>query len=225
MSIKKKMGTGILAGALGLSLVGGGTWAAFNDVETTSNTFAAGTLDLVVGNDTTMDFVISNLKPGDYFTKKLVLTNNGSLDINQIKLHALTQPGWENKDIIGLGSKITTEANAGLNTQDDFLKQFKVIITKLGATTTDNVVVYDGRLNALVGTSAIEELTETNDTTVGLASGGTSTYDVYVEFVKDDALFSGTRLHKQNKYQGEMSNLKFVFEATQMPGADRTSND
>jgi spore coat-associated protein N len=225
MSIKKKMGTGILAGALGLSLVGGGTWAAFNDVETTSNTFAAGTLDLVVGDDTTMDFVISNLKPGDYFNKKLVLTNNGSLDINQIKLHALTQTGWENKDIIGLGSKITTVANAGLNTEDDFLKQFNVKITKLGATATDNVVVYDGRLNALVGTSAIEELTETNDTTIGLASGGTSTYDIHVEFVEDDELFSGTRLHTQNKYQGEKSNLKFVFEATQMPGADRTSND
>lgn len=94
MSIKKKMGTGILAGALGLSLVGGGTWAAFNDVEAVDNTFAAGTLDLVTNEEAL--FNVSNLKPGDYFTKTLELTNNGSLDINEILLGSEVS-GWADK--------------------------------------------------------------------------------------------------------------------------------
>lgn len=37
-----------MTAALGLSLIGGGTFAYFSDSETTNNTFAAGTLDLAV---------------------------------------------------------------------------------------------------------------------------------------------------------------------------------
>ena len=46
MGTKKKLGLGVASAALGLALVGGGTWAAFNDIETTQATYAAGTLDL-----------------------------------------------------------------------------------------------------------------------------------------------------------------------------------
>jgi spore coat-associated protein N len=219
MSIKMKMGTGILAGALGLSLVGGGTWAAFNDVETTSNTFAAGTLDLVVGSTSTMNFTIANLKPGDYFTKQLVLKNNGSLDINQIKVHGKKLDGWKNEDIIKLNEKVG--AGSGDNNEDDFLSQFKITIKKQGAATP----VYDGFLNNLVAGTGVGELTGTDANTVGLATGAAdAVYDVRVEFVKNDTTFNGSRLHVQNKYQGEKSNLEFVFEATQMPGENRSNN-
>jgi spore coat-associated protein N len=219
MSIKKKMGLGIMAGALGVSLIGGGTWAAFNDVETTSNTFAAGTLDLVVGEATTMDFTVTNLKPGDTFSKKLVLSNKGSLDINQIKIHATKEAGWANKDELGLETKIGT--GAGLNTEEDFLSQFKVWISPEG--TTD--YVYEGTLAALAAGVGVDELTGTNADSVGFAAGSSDkVFDVKVEFVENSATFSGSRLHQQNKYQGESSNLKFVFEATQMPGEDRSNN-
>ncbi|HLR61590.1 MAG TPA: TasA family protein, partial [Lentibacillus sp.] len=43
MGIKKQMGMGIMSAALGLSLIGGGTYAYFSDSEQTQNTFAAGT--------------------------------------------------------------------------------------------------------------------------------------------------------------------------------------
>jgi spore coat-associated protein N len=219
MSIKKKMGLGIMAGALGVSLIGGGTWAAFNDVETTSNTFAAGTLDLVVGEATTMDFEVTNLKPGDTFTKKLVLSNNGSLDINQIKIHATKEEGWTNKDELGLEEKIGP--NAGFNTEDDFLSQFKVWISPENTTN----YVYADTLAALTAGVGVDELTGTDADTVGFAAGSDDrVFDVKVEFVEDPEKFSGTRLYKQNKYQGESSNLKFVFEATQMPGEDRSNN-
>ena len=47
MGLKKKLGLGVASMALGASLIGGGTFAYFNDTETASgNTFAAGTIDL-----------------------------------------------------------------------------------------------------------------------------------------------------------------------------------
>ncbi|SNX70354.1 camelysin [Bacillus oleivorans] len=222
MSLKKKMSMGILSGALGVSLIGGGTWAAFNDVEVVNNTLAAGTLDLVVGENTTMNFTLSNLKPGDYFNKSLVLTNGGSLDINQILVHANKLAGWTDKDVLDLNTEIG--ANSGNNSEDDFLSQFKVTITKLAVDPANNVDVFDGTLADLVAGISVDELTDTDATTVGLASGAQQIYNVYVEFVEDSTTFPGSRLHVQNKYQDEMSNLEFVFEATQMPGEDR-SND
>lgn len=216
MSIKKKMGLGILAGALGVSLIGGGTWAAFNDVEKTDNKFYAGTLDLVVGEGTTFDFNISNLKPGDHFTKQLVLNNNGSLDINQILVHANKLPGWSDKDEIGLNSKIGT--GSAVNSEDDFLEQFNVVITK-----SDGTSVYTGSLANLVN-NPVDELTGTDASTVGLATGGTETFTINVTFVENGTTFPNSRLHVQNKFQGEKSNLEFVFEATQMPGEDRSNN-
>ena len=48
MSLKKKLGLGIASAVLGISLIGGGTFAYFSDTEVSNNTFAAGTLDLAV---------------------------------------------------------------------------------------------------------------------------------------------------------------------------------
>jgi spore coat-associated protein N len=224
MSIKKKMGMSILAGALGVSLIGGGTWAAFNDVETTSNSFNAGTLDLEVGNTSTMTFNISNLKPGDYFTKKLVLTNNGSLSINDIKVHALKIAGTANSwsDVPNADTTVGTVTN----TEDEFLSQFNIEIKK---TTGGVAVVYNNTLAHLVSVTGVGELTGTASAVgapavVGLAPAQTNEYDVKVTFVPDSTTFNNSRLHVQNKYQGEKSNLQFVFEATQMPGENRDNN-
>lgn len=219
MSIKKKMSMGILAGALGVSLIGGGTWAAFNDVEEVNNTFAAGTLDLVVGEATTMDFNISNLKPGDYFTKTLVLGNNGSLPINQIKFHAKknTDTPFVDKDEIDLASKIG--ADAGKNNEDDFLGQFNIKIEN-----SSGDILYDGLLSGLF-TDGVEELTGTTDSDIGLAVGGSESFNVTVKFNENSNTFNGSRLMQQNKYQGEGTDMKFVFEATQMKGEDRSTNN
>ncbi|AND38625.1 TasA family protein [Cytobacillus oceanisediminis] len=84
MSLKKKLGLGIASAALGISLVGGGTFAYFNDVETTNNTFAAGELDLAVNPTTIID--VSNIKPGDWMNRSFTLKNDGSLDISKVLL-------------------------------------------------------------------------------------------------------------------------------------------
>ena len=53
MSIKKKLAMGIATGALAVSMIGGGTYAYFNDVEANNSNFAAGTLDINVGGNNT----------------------------------------------------------------------------------------------------------------------------------------------------------------------------
>ena len=58
----KKLGMGVASAALGLSLIGGGTFAYFSDKEVSNNTFAAGTLDLTLDPKTLVN--IENLKPG-----------------------------------------------------------------------------------------------------------------------------------------------------------------
>lgn len=60
MGIKKQLSMGIMSAALGLFLIGGGTYAYFSDSETTNNTFAAGTLELSVEPTTVMMWTISN---------------------------------------------------------------------------------------------------------------------------------------------------------------------
>lgn len=85
MSIKKKLGLGIASAALGISLVGGGTFAYFNDTEVVDNSFAAGKLDL--GVDPTVAFDISNLKPGDYMTRDFTMSNEGTLNIGKVLMN------------------------------------------------------------------------------------------------------------------------------------------
>src|SRR5699024_862348 len=84
LGIKKQMGMGIMSAALGLSLIGGGTYAYFSDSEQTQNTFAAGTLDLSVDPTTVVD--VDNLAPGDEIVRDFELTNEGSMDIRKVYL-------------------------------------------------------------------------------------------------------------------------------------------
>lgn len=84
MSIKKKLGMGILSAALGISLIGGGTFAYFSDTAVQTNTFASGTIDLDVAPEVIVD--LENLKPGDWMKRSFELQNNGSLPIKYVTL-------------------------------------------------------------------------------------------------------------------------------------------
>ena len=79
--MKKILGLGVVA-LLVMALVGGGTWAYFSDVETsTGNVLTAGTLDLNLdgGNTNVVKFTVSNLKPGDSDNGTWTVRNVGSL--------------------------------------------------------------------------------------------------------------------------------------------------
>src|SRR5699024_10880864 len=84
MGIKKKLGMVMVTGALGLALVGGGTYAYFSDSVTTNNTFAAGTLDLTAEPTKIID--VDDLAPGDSVVRDFELENSGTVDMNKVPL-------------------------------------------------------------------------------------------------------------------------------------------
>jgi hypothetical protein len=68
-----------------------GAWL-FDKEEVKGNTFASGSIDLVLGAGNPMPFGVSNLKPGDFGNGKVTLTNAGSLDgVLDIKLANMVQ--------------------------------------------------------------------------------------------------------------------------------------
>ncbi|MFC2056516.1 TasA family protein [Chloroflexota bacterium] len=76
----------ILGLTIAFMLLGGmssiGTWAYFNDVETsTGNVLAAGTLDLKTDDvdGVTQTLLATNIAPGDNLTGSIILKNSGSL--------------------------------------------------------------------------------------------------------------------------------------------------
>lgn len=132
MSIKKKLVMGAMSATLGISLVGGGTWAAFNDVEKVNNTVAAGQLKLELGKKGNKDyhFSIKDLKPGDSMTRTVVLKNKGTLAIKDVLMAVELV---EHKDYIPVEGQAGFSAGAGENTALEYLDQFKISVMKVGA--------------------------------------------------------------------------------------------
>jgi predicted ribosomally synthesized peptide with SipW-like signal peptide len=65
------------------ALIGGGVYAYFSDIETsTGNTFTAGTLDLNLdgGNTNVVKFTVADVKPGDSDSDTWTVANVGTID-------------------------------------------------------------------------------------------------------------------------------------------------
>ncbi|QKS70897.1 hypothetical protein FLK61_29670 [Paenalkalicoccus suaedae] len=133
--MKKKVAVGFLTGMLGLSLVGGGTWAAFNDVEQLSGAFATGELDITVtglNTDEEGRYVVledANLKPGDKLQRNMTIYNNGTLAIESVYLHfdegefisnLQEHPNYD--ELVAAGVVPSTNQEFS----DEFLKQFRI---------------------------------------------------------------------------------------------------
>ncbi|NKE07457.1 TasA family protein [Mesobacillus selenatarsenatis] len=140
MSIKKKLGLGMASAALGVSLVGGGTFAYFNDTEVISNSFAAGKLDLAVVNlsqENTKELInLTNLKPGDTIEREFRLDNVGSLAIKDVLMN-LSYTGFARSANIDASVERadTIDDDKGVGTNKDalsFLDQFVVKILTTG---------------------------------------------------------------------------------------------
>lgn len=134
MNFKKKLVMGAMSATLGISLVAGGTWAAFNDVENRTLAVGAGELDLKLdkleGNP--YKFKINNLKPGDFMTRTVVLKNEGTLAIKDVLMgiELVKFTDYKPKEgEAGFGDSDTWGKNNAL----DFLDQFKVTVAKVGA--------------------------------------------------------------------------------------------
>ncbi|WP_410991073.1 TasA family protein [Bacillus cereus] len=197
MSFKKKLGVGVASAVLGLSFIGGGTYAYFSDQVMTNNTFAAGTLDLAMNPTTSLD--LNQLKPGDKILKKFNLKNSGTLDI---------------KDIV---MKIDYQVNDVLknNEKDDFGKHIKVQF----------LWDWDPSKNPVYETT-LAELKEQGPEIVSkevfaskwVASGGLQPGKMdwfWMRFIFEE---NG---RDQNMFQGDSIVLKMEFQANQMEGRER----
>ncbi len=90
MSLKKKLAMGIATGALAVSMIGGGTYAYFNDVEVSKNTFCSWYAGFIAMSPKTAIINVGNLKPGDTMKRTFKLKNNGTLDVSKVLLTPIT---------------------------------------------------------------------------------------------------------------------------------------
>lgn len=210
MGIKKKLGMGILAGALGLSLIGGGTFAYFSDTEETVNTFAAGTLDLSV--DPTVIIDVDNLKPGDVMVREFELINSGSLDISSIDLatsYTVYDAKGDNTDDFGKHIKVLFLENVDKTGAGFIIGDYNDVIAEttlydLQHMTPDAVENVQSWITWLLGSNGEDS---------GLAAGDSDLMWVAFEFVDNG--------EDQNEFQGDALELTWTFTAHQTPGEYR----
>lgn len=201
MSIKKKLAMGIATGALAVSMIGGGTYAYFNDVETNVSNFAAGTLDInVAGSDAANAIIdVTNIKPGDTMLRTFKLNNTGSLDVSKVLLT----------------SEYTTTDVKGDNNGADIGEHIKVEF------------LYNGdKGNTVIKNTTLKKLKEYDATerdllawlfggkeNSGLKAGNTDTLSVKFEFVDNGK--------DQNVFQGDSLQLEWTFDAQQTKGESK----
>lgn len=192
MKIKKQLSIGLMSIVLGISLIGGGTYAYFSDSEVTNNTFAAGVLDLAVNPTQIID--VDNIKPGDSFIRDFELQNNGTLDIGKVLLETdYTVIDAEGDNTEDFGEHIQVEFLYNVNKLDE--------------------VIYE---------TTLAELQEMNPEAVnehifypmfgekGLPVGGTDDLIVKFNFIDNG--------EDQNQFQGDSINLTWTFHAQQTNG-------
>ncbi|MBE5105653.1 M73 family metallopeptidase [Bacillus thuringiensis] len=197
MSLKKKLGMGVASAALGLSLIGGGTFAFFSDKEVSNNTFAAGTLDLTLNPKTLVD--IKDLKPGDSVKKEFLLKNSGTLAIKDVKL----------------ATKYSVKDAKGDNAGEDFGKHIKVKF--IWNWDKESEPVYEttlAELQTLDPDVVAKDVFAPEWSEKGGLEAGTEDY-LWVQFVFED---DGK---DQNKFQGDSLNLEWTFNASQTDGEEK----
>ncbi|WP_019154446.1 CalY family protein [Robertmurraya massiliosenegalensis] len=210
MSIKKKLGLGVASAALGLALIGGGTFAYFSDTEVTNNTFAAGTLDLAANPTTIID--VENIKPGDTMVREFQLENNGTLDISSIDLatsYSITDAAGDNVDDFGKHIKVLFLENADKTGDGWIIGDYNDIISEttlydLQNMTPDAVENLNSFLTWLLGLGGEDS---------GLPAGTSDEMYVAFEFVDNG--------QDQNEFQGDSLELEWTFTAHQTDGESK----
>ena len=196
--MKKKILFSIMTIALVGALIGGGLYAYFSDVETsTGNTFTAGTLNLKVGDDdpTTASINITDLKPTDTGNSATWLTKNigsvsGTLDVTIGSITNNENTWTEPEDAAGDTTSGATQGELGSllkvaiwldvdesdawNSGDIALKSDETTLTNGGSDT----LPYD-YLDNYGGDSHTSLITMTGDDS---AAGGTDEFQFMVDY-------------------------------------------
>ncbi|MCU4714985.1 CalY family protein [Bacillus cereus] len=199
MGMKKKLGMGVVTVMLGLSLIGGGTYAYFSDKEVSQNTFAAGTLDLSVNPEVVIN--VDNLKPGDEMERGFQLVNKGTLAIGDVKLltdYSVIDAKGDNGN-----------ADFGDHIRVDFLWNLDKNEVPIWSTTLSElkVAMQNGNIPNLVKNGIVDR--EGN----GLAPGDDDTFYVMFTFVDNG--------EEQNVFQGDALKLNWTFNSMQASGEEK----
>ncbi|HEU5139288.1 MAG TPA: TasA family protein [Bacillales bacterium] len=238
MGIKKQLGMGVATAALGLTLVGGGTYAAFNDVATVNNHFAAGELNLDVGAKGTkpISFDLSNMKPGDNVQRIFELNNVGSLAIKEVLLNVTAKnfnDGTENStryqflnqfviDFMAVDSESDNwEPRANVVKTDETLTLADLVYDNYSTKIKSDYLSKDGRINLapLTVASGSEE-------SMGIPVNPVDSDDVFIQITfKNNPDKKANGEYVQNKFMKDSIDFFFNLEATQWEGIDvDTSN-
>lgn len=198
MNVKKTLGLGVVSAALGLTLVGGGTFAYFSSTSTSSASFNNGTLSLK--SDPSVIVNLSNLKPGDTVLRDFKLKNDGTLNIPKVVLRT---------------SSAITDAlgdNGTHNFKDDIIVTFLVnkdkkespllVISLADLETESPDLVARGILGAILGGEKS-----------GIKAGTSDNLTIQFAFRET--------LQPQNYYQGDSLALTLNFEASQEAGTQK----
>ncbi|UTE77463.1 TasA family protein [Rossellomorea sp. KS-H15a] len=236
MTIKKKLGLGVASAALGISLVGGGTWAAFNDTATINNHFAAGTLDLEVGKSSNkpISFDLSNMKPGDNVQRIFKLNNKGSLAIKEVLLDTTATNFVD-------GTLTSTQAEYLSQFEIDFMQvdsestnwEPRAKVTQAGQKLTladlvDGNYVNKVKADYLGAGNKINlaPLTVADNQYRGIPVNPTDSDEVFIQITfKDDPTKTDGKNYDQNKFQGDKIDFFFNLEATQWDGVNVDSHN
>jgi spore coat-associated protein N len=222
--MKKKIGLGVASAALGLSLIGGGTFAYFNDTATINNTFASGTLDLSVlpySGSYPINFDLSNMKPGDGIDREFKLDNTGTLAIQNVWMNMTAAAG----DYV----------NANGASMDEFLDQFEVDVFRIKKGVDniwgpeirlfkEDVVTLKDLANATDLTAFVNDanVLSSDKKSVDLAYGGLSVDPDEEEYVRIYINFVNNG--DQNEFQNTTAKFQFNLEATQHAGQNVEKN-
>ncbi|EJQ98148.1 SipW-cognate class signal peptide [Bacillus cereus ISP3191] len=201
MSLKQKVGMGVVTATLGLSLTFGGVFAYFSDSETSSNSFQAGTLDLSINPSVIID--VKDLKPGDFIERNFTLENKGTLDIVKVAL----ETSYEVTD--------AKKNNDGEDLGDHIIVKFLVNDGKPSNPNDDHEILWETKLSQLKTMKPEDVATslERHNLIDGIKSGETDYLHVLFSFEDNE--------QDQNKFQGDSLQLNWTFHAKQTPGTEK----
>lgn len=211
MGIKKKLGLGVGAAVMGLSLIGGGTFAYFSDTSTIHNGFQSGTLVMNVQKawNFPLNFDLKDVKPGQSWERQFVLKNDGTLDIGNT-LMTVTNAGAENALLDTLKVNYFVDAtppvvdpsapDAGyllINSQDITLRE-----------------AINGQWQGKIKADYLNSNGQLNLTPLGIAAGDENRFRIQIVFPETNA--------PQNDLQNLTTKVDFHFDARQTPGTHQS---
>lgn len=193
--VKKQLHLSVLTLIFALMMIAGGSFAYFSDSVTTTNTFAAGTLDLTV--EPTEIINIDNIKPGDSMIRDFELTNSGTLDMERVTIETdYTVHDAKGDNTEDFGEHIKVEFLYNMNNLDEVIYETTLAeLKKMSPEAVSEHVFYP-----MLGEK-------------GLKAG--ETHDLVVKFVFVD---NG---EDQNEFQGDSLELEWTFVAEQTAGEQK----